>query len=204
MANYNYINELLYKFSSLGVKTIEKTGATLIGYAPFIAPEAWLNHLFKPLTMDSICLLEDRIKRPIPDGYRDFLMYFSNGLNVMNGHLSLFGLRTSYSRDTSDRQPFDLTLVNTIASEKPFNSTKEMFFFGSYMSKGSKLYFDKDSRVCFCSRENATPLKTWNNLIEMLESELIRIYKLFDESGHPLGNTPDFWGFLEKETEPVV
>ena len=131
-------------------------------------------------------------------------MHFSNGLNLMNGHLSLFGLRTSYSRESSDRQPFDLTTDNIYVSERPFNSKRDMFFFGSYLSKGSKLYFDKNEHVCFCSREDATPLMTWNNLIEMLESEIPRIYTFFDDSGHPLHNTPDFWGFLKEETEPIV
>ena len=202
--DYGKIHELLFKFSPLGVKTIGRTGATLIGHAPFIAPEAWLNHIFRPLSMAEICDLEERLKRHIPNEYKDFLMHFSNGLNLMNGHLSLYGLRTSYSRESSDRQPFDLVTDNIYASERPFNAEQDLLFFGSYMSKGSKLYYNTDNQVCFCSRNDATPLIIWNSLLEMLESEIPRIYSLFDDFGHPLHKTPDFWGFLSEETEPVV
>lgn len=186
MNDYSEIKALIEKFVPYGIKHVEKTGAILIGYAPFIAPEAWLNHLFPPLSPQQIYDLERSLNQPIPDEYKQFLMYFSNGLNVLNGKLSLFGLRNNYNRESIDdvRQPFDILIPNLY--ERPFNATPEMLFIGSYSWDGSQLYISKKGEVVFCSRDDAHPLKQWDSLNHMLISEIQRLYTLFDDSGKQL------------------
>lgn len=204
MTDYTYLHDLVFKFSGTGIKTVTKTGATLVGHASFIAPEAWLNHMFKPLTLEELSILEEKLHRPIPEVYKDFLTNFSNGLNILNGHLSLHGLRYNYTRDLDNSQPFDLVIDNNYSSEKPTNATQEMFFFGSYLHGGARLYFDKDETICFCSKDDAFALKKWDNFEDMLISEIIRIYGLFDDFGHPLKETHDLLGFISVNSEPNV
>ena len=189
MTDYSELKELVYKFAPLGIRKVEQTGATLIGPAPFIASNAWLNHLFSPLSKQEIKELEVSLDKRIPNDYIDFLISFSNGLEVLNTTLSLEGLRYNYNRNSINDvwQPFDLIVSNVY--EKPVNAASEMFFFGSYHWDGSLLYFNSQNEICYCSREDARPLKKWNNFLSMLISEIRRLYALFDDTGRSLDSS---------------
>jgi hypothetical protein len=183
MENSDKIMQLLLKFSPLGTKRNEKTGALLVGPAPHIAPKAWLNHIFDPTDDRCVNELEEEMNIKIPSSYVDFLTHFSNGLGILCGTISLFGYRFNYIRtEEFIWQPFSPIEVNKY--EKPQNSTSDMFFFGFYnWGYGSYLYMTPDEKVHFCSRNDATSLFTWNSLSEMLVSEIERLYKLFDSKG---------------------
>ena len=58
-----------------------------------------------------------------------------------------------------------------------------MFISGSYDYDGSRLYMTHDNKVHYCKPNDATSLLTWPSLEEMLESEITRLYKLFDDKG---------------------
>lgn len=186
MIDYTELKELVFKFSDNGIRYVEKTGATLIGRAPFVAPYAWVNAIFPTLSLEDIKDLEDSLGRQIPDDYKDFLMNFSNGLQVLNDNLTLYGLRNNYHRDEDDVwQPFDIRLSNKYAA--PADATPEMLFIGSYKWDGSKIYIhSKTNTICFCSRDSSHPLKIWDSFITMLTLEIKRLYTLFDDSGRPL------------------
>ena len=176
------LENLLMRFSHLGVAH-SKNGALLIGKAPHIAELAWLNVMYPCATEAEICDLEKRLGNAIPDVYRDFLMNVSNGLNIMNCTLALHGCRTSYNRaDFESRYPFNIEDVQK--SERPKNATPEMFFFASYNYDCSKLYLNSsDNKIYYCDRYDATPLKSWDSLSDMITSEIERIFGLFDTDG---------------------
>jgi hypothetical protein len=183
MENSDKIRKLLLKFSHLGIKRIETTGALLIGSAPHVAEDAWLNHIFDPINEHDIIKLEKEINKKIPSSYVDFLMHFSNGLKILCDTLSLYGYRYNYIRtEEFIWQPYSLIEPNKYG--RPKNSTRDMLFFGFYdWGAGSYLYMTPDEKVHFCSRSDATSLFTWNSLSEMLISEIERLYKLFDSKG---------------------
>ncbi len=176
------LENLFMRFSHLGVAH-SKNGALLIGKAPHIAELAWLNVMYPFATEAEICDLEKRLGNAIPDVYRDFLMNVSNGLNIMNCTLALHGCRTSYNRaDFESRYPFNIEDVQK--SERPKNATPEMFFFASYNYDCSKLYLNtSDNKIYYCDRYDATPLKSWDSLSDMITSEIERIFGLFDTDG---------------------
>lgn len=176
------LEKLLMRFSHLGV-THSKNGALLIGKAPHIAEYAWLNVMYPCATETEIYDLEKRLGCAIPEVYKDFLMNVSNGLNVMNCTLALHGCRTSYNRaDFESRYPFNIEDVQKY--ERPKNATQEMFFFASYNYDGSKLYLKtSDNKIYYCDRYDATPLKSWDSLSDMITSEIERIFGLFDANG---------------------
>lgn len=176
------LEKLLMRFSHLGV-THSKNGALLIGKAPHIAEYAWLNIMYPCITEAEVCDLEKRLGVAIPDVYRNFLMNVSNGLNIMNCTLALHGCRTSYNRaDFESRYPFNIEDVQK--SERPKNATPEMFFFASYNYDCSKLYLNtSDNKLYYCDRYDATPLKSWDSLSDMITSEIERIFCLFDADG---------------------
>lgn len=110
MKDYSEIKELLLKFSFLGIENSKSTGAMLIGRAPHIAENAWLNRLYSPIDKIEILKLEDGINKKIPASYVDFLTDFSNGLNILGDTLCLFGYRSNYMRTVDfSWQPYSLT-----------------------------------------------------------------------------------------------
>ena len=63
MKDYSEIKELLLKFSFLGIENSKSTGVMLIGRAPHIAENAWLNRLYSPIDKIEILKLEDGINK---------------------------------------------------------------------------------------------------------------------------------------------
>ena len=173
------------RYAPLGVE-YSKNGALLIGKAPHIAEFAWLNTMYPCLSAEEVAQLEMRLQSSIPAEYKQFLMKCSNGLKLMVTTFSLYGSRASYNRtDFLLRYPFNIEDIQK--NERPKNSTSEMFFFGAYNYDLSKLYLNTtDNKVYYCKRYDATPLKSWDSLDEMLVSEIERIYTLFDEKGHQI------------------
>jgi hypothetical protein len=178
----NNSKELVFKFEKLGIRKISN-GAILIGKAPHIAPEAWLNELYPTLNEVDIAELESELNKKIPIVYKNFLIEFSNGLSILNATFSLDGLRGNYDRTTDgSRQPFSLITPNIY--ERPKNAKSNFFFIGGYNWDGSHLYIDTETNfVHYCKRWDATSLYQWSSFDEMLYSEIERIYKLFDEEG---------------------
>ena len=49
----------------------------------------------------------------------------------------------------------------------------------------SKLYLNtSDNKIYYCDRYDATPLKSWDSLSDMITSEVERIFGMFDADGH--------------------
>ena len=183
MEKLDNIRELITKFSYLGTKQTANKKALLIGHAPQIAPEAWLNCLYKPVSLKEIQLIEKSIGVSIPDSYKSFMLSFSNGLNILGDTISLFGYRFNYIRNSEEIlwQPYDIIIPNLY--ERPKNATHNDFIIGGYEWDGSKLYINKDNEICYCKSEDITPLKKWNSLSDMLYEELTRLYELVSENG---------------------
>ena len=171
----------MFKLSHLGVWNFSEDGGFFIGKAPHLGTRAWLNRIYPKISMTEIEIMENEMHRQIAPSYVQFLTSFSNGLDIFNGTLALYGYRYSFKRDeTHAQQPFNLAWLQI---EKPRNSTDDMFFIGTYNWDYSFLYVTPDQKVHFCHREDATSLFTWDSIEDMLLSEIKRIYTLFDDRG---------------------
>lgn len=180
------INELIYKFSNLGLEN-SSDGAMLIGHVPFKGSEAWLNEMFPVLDNKEIEILEEQLKTDIPFEYKDFLQNFSNGLILLTATLSLDGFRRQLTRSpkANSRQPFSIITPNVY--ERPDNVKESYFFIGGYQWDGSLLYIDKDTNIVHCGLpDDATSKVQWNSFQEMLLSELKRLYSFFDNEGREI------------------
>lgn len=176
--------KLIERYNHLGVEYVPETGATLIGRAPHIGSQAWLNSMYETLSEGDVTVMEKSMGRKIPAQYREFLLSCSNGLNIMNTTLCLFGHRKIAGRDISaSRQPFDLVTLNKYKSERPKNATPDLFFIGGYDWDGSQIYLTDNGKVHFCSPNDCTSLKSWDSLDDFLKSEITRIHSLFDDNG---------------------
>ncbi|WP_289692521.1 SMI1/KNR4 family protein [uncultured Duncaniella sp.] len=180
-SKYEEIRNLMFKLSHLGVWNFSEDGGFFIGKAPHRGIRAWQNKIYPKISMTEIEIMENEMHRQIAPSYIRFLTSFSNGLDIFNDTLGLYGYRYSFRRDeTHDQQPYNLVWLQ---SEKPRNSTDDMFFIGEYNWDHSFLYVTPDQKVHFCHREDATSLFTWDSIEDMLLSEIKRIYTLFDDRG---------------------
>ena len=182
MTNYEKIEEMIFKFSNLGLEISEATGAIKIGKAPHVAPLAIINAMFPVITNEEVKYIEEEIKLDIPESYRYFLTHFSNGLRILPCGISLYGLRHNYVRSIEMVwQPFNIIDYNNFESEKPQDLSHNALIIGGYDWDISKLYMTPDEKVHYCGRYDGKSLKTWDSLEEMLLEEIPRLYSLVDE-----------------------
>lgn len=203
-SDYQSIISQVMKFSNLGLERSEVTGAILIGRAPHVAPRAVINSMYQPISDDDVKFIESEIGLEMPSDYKYFLTHISNGLKLFVGTFSLYGLRRFMGRSPElIRQPYNIIQYNT--SELPENTTDSMYIIGSYKYDGSRIYMTPDNMVHYCKRNDATSLLTWPSLKEMLESEITRLYQLFDDKGirHSKSTSANsiMW---DQETLPII
>jgi hypothetical protein len=198
------IRNRLSKYEKLGVEK-QSNGTELIGKAPHIAPLAYLHSIYKGLNTKEIDRLEQELETEIPIDYKKFLQ-FSNGLHIFNTTFCLDGLRTSYNRtkEIENRLPFSILTTNLY--ERPKNAKPEHFFIGGYdWGNGSHLYINRDNnKVYRCKENDIKPLNEWNNLNEMILSEIDRLMELHNVSGELKENiektTPKSQFSLDKQS----
>ncbi len=176
------IRDNVAKYEILGSKTMPD-GSKLVGKAPHVAEQAWLHSLFAPINEKEIKELELQMGRKIPDTYKEFLILGYNGIRLFVTEFSLYGLRKQLGRTIeASVQPFSILTPNGI--ERPKNALDSYFFIGGYGEDGSKIYLDtKTDKVHYCKRNDATSIVEWKSFDKMLESEVDRIFSLFDKKG---------------------
>jgi hypothetical protein len=186
MHNFESILSLLDEYKHLGYEQLEN-GTQLIGRAPHVAKYAWLHSLYPPLTDDEIVELEKSLDIPVHDSFKEFLKV-SNGLHAFVTTFCIDGLRANYKRDIiSSRQPFDITTPNY--EERPKDAEKDWLFIGGYDWDGSLLFIKPDGKV-YCYSRKIGIYHSWDNLFVMLEEEILRLMKLFDEKGQRYEDLP--------------
>ncbi len=178
------LNKIFRRFKSLGIKET-RSGASLIGKAEFIAPNAWLHKTYEPLSEEELNELETKLSIEIPFPYKEFLRQ-TNGCKLFNTTLTVDGYQRNYHRDEeSVWQPFDLILTNV--DERIPEADVNIFFIGGYDWDGSLVYLDRiTNRIMRCSREDIRPLNIWQNLELFLEAETERLLCLFDSKGQEI------------------
>ena len=180
MEYISHIQALIEEQKALGA--VEEEVVSRYGHIPQLAPEAYNIYTFAPLTEEQLALVEQNIGREIPCQYRTFLTHVSNGLYIFHRGLFLYGHQGSFKREQVVQGPFDLSDPNVY--ERPKNADKSCFFFASYSKDGSRLYMKDDAdKVYYCARRDATPLKEWNSVSEMLIEEIQRLKSLHGADG---------------------
>jgi SMI1 / KNR4 family (SUKH-1) len=157
-------------------------GVRLIGHVPDLAPEAYLQSIYPPLSNEEIRNIEEQIARPLPLSLKQFFQV-ANGIHLFSCALSIDGLRRSTVRTgIESRQPFSIVTPNTI--ERPKDADDRAVFFGGYEWDGSQLMMSPQAPTVYrCARRTARQITQWPSFEEMLMSELARLSELFDEKG---------------------
>lgn len=177
----------LSSWDSNGIKKVDdgvNKGTILICKAPHIGTEAWFHEIYLPsLNEDEIKHIATSLKVDLPDDYIEFFKEF-NGINIFSDELSIWGLRKSYKR-TGDEvyQPYDVITHNQeLRAKKPGS----VLVVGSYSYDNSLIAYnlaDSKTKVFRYNSSKFKVLNTWQSLTELLESEVKRLSRLFDEKG---------------------
>ncbi|MBS1687048.1 MAG: SMI1/KNR4 family protein [Bacteroidetes bacterium] len=171
---------LLRNFSVMGFMKLGN-GTELIGKATHIAPMAWLHSIYPGLNEKEISEVEDKLNIRFDDQFRSFLA-ITNGLNVFNTTLNIYGLRRNYNRDTDNVwQPFDIFSKNIY--ERPRLARDRNIFIGSYSADGSLLAIDEFGKAYRCSKDASIVFNTWRDFVTMIDSKIPRLIALFDNNG---------------------
>ena len=158
-------------------------GTRLIGHTPHVAPEAFFHVIFPPLTHKEIDELESSLGRLLPIQLIE-LYQTTNGLSLFSYSLHIDGLRCNYIRSGDEAwQPFSIMTANL--TERPRDAEPTQVFFGGYKSDGSALMMQPpEDEVFRCERRSSKVLNRWSSFDNFLVSEVRRLEKLFDDSGH--------------------
>lgn len=110
------------------------------------------------------------------------LQVFSNGLDVYNGLLGLYGYRYNYIRAIPwVWQAFDIVEPNTYG--RPDNTSRNAFFIGYHGYYGANLYMVPDGKVHYCKRRDGSSRRVWPSLHAMLKEEIQVLNDLYDKYG---------------------
>lgn len=184
---------ILERWSCIG-KREAKTGATLIGYVPHYAPEAWFHQYYVPLVEQEIAFIENSLGSSLPNAVKEFYL-LTNGMNVFMDSLSIYGLRANYDRSVEGGwQPYDIFDHNTSylyhKEKEPFGKCVRLVSIGGYNWDGTDLGFDIEGdnreRIFRYSTESGIPMNSWDNFWEMLYGETKRLAELFDDQGRKI------------------
>lgn len=160
--------------------------ATLICKLPAIGEKAFLHVVFSGNDLADITRIEDEEGLCIPHAVKDFLKVV-NGMIMYQGSLSLYGIRKSFQRSSTVREPFDFRERNI--DRRPLDAKSSQFFVGSYNWDGSVIYVDgEDERVFRRASDNPEILNSWASIWDMLDQEIMRIGRLFDEHGNEINS----------------
>ncbi len=178
------ILQIVYKAKSFGYTKL-MNGTELVGNLPQIGPDAVFHELFPPLSPEEINDLETKLNFKFPPELKKFYLYF-NGMNLFSDTIYMYGKRRNYIRKGDEsRQPYDILTQNIDSRLEDMTITELVI--GGYGQDGSKLVIDVEKggqRVFRRLRDSGKIIEEWPGLFVMLDSEVERIFMLFDDKGN--------------------
>lgn len=153
-------------------------------HVPWVAPEAYLNTIFKPAAPEALSEVNNRLR--MPDPILELLKQH-NGAILLSRSLSLFGVVGKgqlYNRS----DPFSLPPYNIETENLSGIPDRDRFLkVGGYRYDGSGAYIDRQTLEIVLFREGEKkPCCSWPTLDDWLNTEIRRLTGLFDASGKRL------------------
>lgn len=179
---YHLLMETIGRARAFGYER-KADGAELFGHVPHVAPLAWFHILYPGLSEDELNQLEKEIQRPVSDAYAWWLRR-TNGVFLFSGSLDFCGLVRVRSRNSENRQPFELWLEGELQRRVLKLSPRMFVFGGSPEGNGWRFYLDTTSgTVHRCTRQDSAPVQSWSSIADLLITELPRLESMFDDHG---------------------
>jgi len=175
--------KLIAKFRA--VNNRESDVAFFHTHVPWVAPDAYLNIIFKPAAGEVLSDVGAKIRMPAPVLE---LLARHNGAKLLSGSLSLYGVvRHGQLLNRSD--PFSLPPFNIEFENQswPPPDRDRFLKIGGYGFDGSGVCIDRHNlHIGVFRRGGSDPYCSWPSLDVWLNSEIKRLSELFDPSGKRL------------------
>lgn|GEM_PF-1759991 len=169
----NLIHNLLNEVKKDGEQRLEN-GVWLVRPAPEIAPKAWTHIVYPPLSESDINDLELQLSFRFPSQIRNFFLHF-NGASFFGSQLTLWGKRSSYSRQgISSWQPFDIVSHNA-PSERPPGSPYSIVYFGSTECGDKRLFVSKDGVIGKTPTQVFRSEVSWPDFESFFQSQFVML-----------------------------
>ena len=144
----------------------------LIGHAPHIAPKAYINVVYAPLNIVDLQEFCDRIERPVPIQFKEFLT-FANGLMVFSGALRVMGYIPLKRKADAHIYNYPPNIIVPNVSSRVKGLPHGVLLVGFYKEDGSYVYLDEEEKAI---RFNATGggelIREWPDFDTWLSSEI--------------------------------
>ena len=168
----------------------ENANASFKTRVPWVAPEAYLNIIYRPAAPK--VLFEVAARRSFPPEVVDFLKR-QNGAMLFSGSLNMYGV-VAPGRFLNRSDSFLLPPFNIEQENRPWKVDPDrLLVVGGYTFDGSRACVHRgDGKVHVFQKGRQIPLVSWPSFDNWLMSEIGRLCALFDEEGRrigPLGET---------------
>lgn len=170
----------------------ESETAFFLTSVPWVAPQAYLNIIFKAAPANALKISAEGLE--LPESFCE-LLRIQNGAILFSGALSIYGVHRRGQllnrSDTFSRLPFNIEPENL---NWPCRDPDRLVAIGGYGFDGSRVCVDKRSlRIELCKRDadRASSGFSWKSIDEWIFSEITRLSMLFDEHGKLLVSESD-------------
>jgi hypothetical protein len=167
----------------------ENANASFRTRVPWLAPEAYLNIVYRPAPAK--LLSEVAKKWSFPPVVVDFLNH-QNGAMLFSGSLNVYGVvepsRLLNREDRFSLPPFNIEPENKSWSVDP----DRLLVVGGYTFDGSRACIDRsDGQIHVFQKGRRIPKVSWSSLDSWLAGEVARLRPLFDDEGKRTGPESD-------------
>jgi hypothetical protein len=179
------LKALVAKFRN--VSDVETDHALFRTNVPSVAPQGYLNMLFKPASANTRENVARRLQLPAP-----LLEFFaqSNGARLFFDGIAIYGCWSEHQMfdrtNPFGHMPFNIEGVNREFAKA--TSTTHLLCIGSYNFDRSIVCIDRTALgvTCFVGKDFTRKRRTWPSLDDWLVNEIKRVCALHDEFGNCL------------------
>jgi hypothetical protein len=163
----------------------ENANACFMTRVPWVAPEAYLNIVYKPAPARLLSEVAERWA--FPSVVAEFLSR-QNGAMLFSGSLNLYGVvgsgRLLNREDRFSLPPFNIERENKSWTFHP----DRLLVVGGYKFDGSRACIDRsDGRIHVFQKGQRIPAVSWARFDSWLLGEIARLRIVFDEDGKRTG-----------------
>lgn len=153
--------------------TSNEMGTRLIGHAPHIAPKAYVHVVYAPLGEAELQELTERLGRPVPPQYREFLTH-ANGLSIFLPNLiRVMGYVPLKRRASNSVYNYPSTLMIENVSARIKGLSHDAVVVGWYQEDGSYVSIEDDGKaIRFDSKGHGGLIQEWPDFDTWLISEI--------------------------------
>jgi hypothetical protein len=173
------LREMASRFRSL--ENREDESAWFSTLVPWVAPQAYLNIIFKPAPEKLPSEIAEKWSFP---ANLTILLGKYNGAILFSGSLSFYGA-VEDGRLLDRQDPFSLPPFNIEDANVSWTIDRDrLLVIGGYQYDGSRVCIDRtDGNIHAFKRKRRTPIASWPSLDVWLAGESTRLSGLFDFDG---------------------